>query len=80
MSIEAIAQKLFSECGMISVMFSVAIVWLCAQLASERKGREADRTIALQTIEKYSKAYENVVISNSKIEGILAGKTLGGGE
>ena len=77
MSIAEIIQKLFSECGMISVMFSVAVVWLAAQLANERKGREADRTIALQTIERYSKAYENVVVSNSKIEGILAGKTTG---
>lgn len=74
MSASEIIQKLFSECGAIAVMFSIAVIWLAAQLANERKGREADRTVALQTIEKYSKAYENVIISNSKIEGLLSSR------
>jgi len=80
MTASEIMQKLFSECGVISVMFSVAVVWLAAQLAKERAGREADRTIALQTIDKYTKAYENVVTSNSKIEGFLSARRVDGAE
>lgn len=80
MSVSEIAQKLFSECGVIAVMFSIAVAWLAAQLAKERTGREADRAVALQTIEKYSKAYENVVASTAKIEGILSARGTGRNE
>ena len=78
MSPAEVLQKLFSECGILSVVFSIAILWLAGQLAKERAAREADRAAALATIDRYSKAYENVIVSNAKLEGALASRR--GGE
>jgi len=72
MTATEVMAKLLSECGIISVLFSVAVVWLALQLAKEREAREEDRKTALNTIERYSKAYENVIVSNSKLEGMLS--------
>lgn len=74
MSASEIATKLFSECGVIAVLFSIAVVWLAAQLAKERAARETDRATALATIDRYSKAYENVIVSNAELKGMLAAR------
>lgn len=74
MSAAEVMQRLFSECGILSMVFSIAIVWLAGQLAKERAARETDRASALATIERYSRAYENVIVSNAKFEGLLSGR------
>lgn len=73
-----VVAKLFSECGLIAVLGSIIIVWLAQQLAKERAARESDRAAALTTIERYTKAYENILVSNSKLEGMVASHRSGG--
>lgn len=71
--------KLLSQCGLVSGVLVVAIVWLALQLAKARASWEADRVGMLKMYNEQTIALEKVATSNAKLEGILMAVQRNGG-
>lgn len=66
-----IPEKIFSQCGLVAVLLVVGILYLAAQLAKTRAGWEADRTRLMQVIGSQNTSYDNLALSNARLEGIM---------
>lgn len=60
--------KVFSECGILNLGMAIVVIWLATQLQQERKGREADRRAAIETIDKYRQSNDTIVSAHAKLE------------
>jgi hypothetical protein len=63
--------KLLSQCGLVSAVLIVAVVWLALQLAKARDGWEKDRAGMLKMMAEQNSAYDKIAISHAKIEAVL---------
>lgn len=72
MSVDALLSKIITECGLISLLLTIAIVWLAAQLAKERAGREADRAAALDALKGQMEIVQNLAIGERKLRNLRA--------
>jgi hypothetical protein len=71
-SIDGVLAKLVSECGLISFLLTIAIVWLAMQLAKERAGRESDRAAALDALKGQMDIVQNLAIGERKLRNLRA--------
>lgn len=60
--------KIFSECGILNLSMAIVVIWLATQLQQERKGREADRRTAIETIDKYRQSNDTIVSAHAKLD------------
>lgn len=69
--LESLPEKLLSQCGIVTAVLVVAIIWLTIQLAKANAGREADRTNMIKLFNEQVASYEKLAVSGAKVEGLL---------
>lgn len=57
-------EKILTQCGLVTAVSWVIIVWLAAQLAKTNSRRESDRS-------ESSEALKKMIEANSKLEGMI---------
>ena len=63
--------KLFSQCGLLTICFFAAMVWLSIQLAKSRSVSEADRSSYMKLYNEQNAVYEKLAIAQAEIRTLL---------
>ena len=70
-SLETLFEHILSECGIVSTLLFVFVVYLAVQLAKTRGAWESDRAGMMKIIAAHQSSWENLAGSHSKLEGML---------
>lgn len=65
--------RLLSQCGLVTAVLVIGIVWLAVQLAKTRAGWETDRAGMMKLYAEQNAAYDKIAASHNKLEGMLYG-------
>jgi hypothetical protein len=63
--------KLLSQCGIVTAVLVIGIVWLALQLAKTRASWETDRAGMMKMFQEQNAAFDKIAISHAKLEGML---------
>lgn len=66
-----IPEKILSQCGLVSALLVIAVIWLTIQLAKTRASWEQDRSEMMDIARLQNESFDNLVVSNAKLEGML---------
>jgi hypothetical protein len=66
-----IPAKLLSQCGIVTAVLVIAVVWLATRLAKTTAAWEADRSSMLKMYHDLSASIEKNSVFHAKLEGML---------
>lgn len=64
-------EKVLTQCGLVTLVLLVAILWLASQLAKAHSGWEADRASMLKNSQEQNAAYERMASAHAELRGIV---------
>lgn len=66
-----LTERILSQCGIISGVFIVAIVWLALRLVKTMAAWQEDRASMLKLYDAQNDAYEKLAVAHAEIKGML---------
>ena len=64
-------EKILTQCGLVTAISWIVILWLASQLAKAHAGRESDRASMLKVFNEQTAAYEKVSAAHAELKGMV---------